>query len=96
MPITSEKEWGERATVFLKHKLREGEITYAELAKRLKRHGFKKEIEATITNEASKEGVFGHLLSGLSCRLGIGRRSIGRNLVAEYSDGESSKRKRYP
>jgi hypothetical protein len=32
----------------LKHKLHEG--TYLELAKRLKKHGHKDEIEASITN----------------------------------------------
>jgi hypothetical protein len=41
MSITSEEEWAERAAVFLKHKLRESEVTYVELAKRLKKHGFK-------------------------------------------------------
>ena len=41
MAITSEEEWEERAAAFLKHKLREAEVTYAELAKRLKKHGFK-------------------------------------------------------
>ncbi len=55
MSITSEKEWGERATAFLKHKLQEGEITYAELAKRLKKHGFKKETEASITMKLQRK-----------------------------------------
>ena len=39
--IKSEEEWAERAAAFLKHKLREPEVTYAELAKRLKKHGLK-------------------------------------------------------
>jgi hypothetical protein len=56
MAITSEKEWAARASAFLKHKLREGEVTYAELAKRLKKHGFK-ETEASITNKL-KRGSF--------------------------------------
>jgi hypothetical protein len=43
-------EWAERAAAFLKHKLRECEVTYAELAKRLKRHGLK-EIEASVANK---------------------------------------------
>ena len=41
MNIKSEEEWAERAAAFLKHKLGECEVTYAELAKRLKKHGFK-------------------------------------------------------
>ena len=51
MAITSEKEWAERAAAFLKHKLRESEVTYTELAKRLKRHGFREETEASIANK---------------------------------------------
>jgi hypothetical protein len=57
MAITSEVEWAERAAAFLKHKLRECEITYVELAKRLKKHGFKDETEASITNKL-KRGTF--------------------------------------
>jgi Domain of unknown function (DUF6471) len=57
MNIKSEEEWAERAAAFLKHKLRESEITYAELAKRLKKHGFKEETEASITNKL-KRGTF--------------------------------------
>jgi Domain of unknown function (DUF6471) len=56
MSIKSEAEWAERAAAFLKHKLREGEITYAELAKRLKKHGLK-ETEASITNKLAR-GTF--------------------------------------
>lgn len=56
MAISSVREWEERAAAFLKHKLREAEVTYAELAKRLKKHGFK-ETEASITNKL-KRGSF--------------------------------------
>jgi Domain of unknown function (DUF6471) len=57
MSITSIEEWEERAAAFLKHKLQEAEITYAELAKRLKKHGFKGETEASVTNKL-KRGTF--------------------------------------
>ncbi len=57
MNIKSEEEWAERAAAFLKHKLRDSEVTYAELAKRLKRHGFKTETEASVTNKL-KRGTF--------------------------------------
>ncbi len=33
MSIKSEAEWAERASAFLKHKLRECEVTYADLAR---------------------------------------------------------------
>jgi uncharacterized protein DUF6471 len=36
---------------------REAKITYAETAKRLKKHGFKAETEASITNKL-KRGMF--------------------------------------
>lgn len=52
--IKSEEEWAERAAAFLKHKLKDTEVTYAELAKRLKKHGPK---EASITNKLAR-GTF--------------------------------------
>jgi hypothetical protein len=57
MSIASEEEWAERAAMFLKHKLREQEVTYVDLAKRLKKHGFKKETEDSITAKL-KRGTF--------------------------------------
>lgn len=57
MNIKSEEEWAERAAAFLKHKLRDCEVTYAELAKRLKKHGFKGETEASVTNKLAR-GTF--------------------------------------
>jgi len=55
--IKSEEEWAKRAAAFLKHKLRDCEVTYAELAKRLKKHGFKTESEASVTNKLAR-GTF--------------------------------------
>jgi hypothetical protein len=52
----SEAEWAERASNFLKVKLKEKEVTYVELVKRLKKHGFS-ETEASITNKL-KRGTF--------------------------------------
>jgi Domain of unknown function (DUF6471) len=57
MNIKSEVEWAARAAAFLKHKLKEGEVTYLELARRLKKHGFKDESEASITMKL-KRGTF--------------------------------------
>jgi hypothetical protein len=56
MNIKSEKEWAERPAAFLKHKLKDTEVTYAELAKRLRKHGLK-ETEASITNKLAR-GTF--------------------------------------
>ena len=52
--VSSVEEWEQRAAAFLKHKLRECEVTYTELAKRLKKHGFKDETEASITNKLAR------------------------------------------
>jgi Domain of unknown function (DUF6471) len=57
MAISSEQEWAERAAAFLKHKLGECEVAYVELAKRLKKHGFKGETEASITSKLAR-GTF--------------------------------------
>jgi virulence-associated protein VapD len=48
--------WGSKASEFLKRKLRKAELTYADLAKRLKKHGFD-ETEASITMKL-KRGTF--------------------------------------
>jgi Domain of unknown function (DUF6471) len=47
---------GPAHSIFLKTKMREADITYAELAKRLKKHGLK-ETEAGITMKL-KRGTF--------------------------------------
>lgn len=56
MAISSEKEWAARAAAYLKHKLQVGDVTYSELAKRLKKHGLK-ETEASIANKLMR-GTF--------------------------------------
>lgn len=52
----TEEEWAARASAFLKAELKKAEMTYAELAKRMKKHGFS-ETEASITNKL-KRGTF--------------------------------------
>jgi len=52
----TEEEWGSRASAFLKAKMKETGVTYAELAKRLKKLGLK-ETEAGITMKL-KRGTF--------------------------------------
>lgn len=44
----AEEEWGRRVADHLKAKMKEKEVTYAEMVKRLKKHGFK-ETEASLT-----------------------------------------------
>jgi hypothetical protein len=52
----TEAEWGVRAAAHLKAEMKKGGVTYAELVKRLKKHGFK-ETEASITMKL-KRGAF--------------------------------------
>jgi len=53
----TEEEWAEKVRAFLKAELKKADIGYVELAKRLKRHGFKGETEASITAKL-KRGTF--------------------------------------
>ena len=60
MPTTfakTEQEWAERVRAYLKAELAKADVTYVELAKRLKKHGFKDETEASITAKL-KRGTF--------------------------------------
>ena len=52
----TEEEWGRRAADHLKAEMKKAEITYAEMVKRLKKHGFK-ETEASLTMKL-KRGAF--------------------------------------
>jgi hypothetical protein len=53
----TEEEWADKTRLYLKRELSKAEVTYADLAKRLKKHGFKDETEASITNKL-KRGTF--------------------------------------
>jgi hypothetical protein len=52
----TEEEWGRRAADHLKARMKEGGVTYAEMVKRLKKHGFR-ETEASLTMKL-KRGAF--------------------------------------
>jgi len=52
----TEEEWGRRAAEHLKAEMKKAEITYSEMVKRLKKHGFK-ESEASLTMKL-KRGAF--------------------------------------
>jgi Domain of unknown function (DUF6471) len=53
----TEGEWAERVRAYLKSELKKADVGYLELAKMLKKHGFKDETEASITNKL-KRGTF--------------------------------------
>jgi hypothetical protein len=53
----TEEEWAEKVRAYLKAELKKADVGYVELAKRLKKHGFKDETEDSITAKL-KRGTF--------------------------------------
>jgi hypothetical protein len=53
----TEEEWAEKVRTYLKAELKKADVGYVELAKRLKKYGFRDETEASITNKL-KRGTF--------------------------------------
>ena len=53
----TEQEWADRVRAYLKAELKKAGVGYVELARRLKKHGFKDETEASITAKL-KRGTF--------------------------------------
>ncbi|HLH11476.1 MAG TPA: DUF6471 domain-containing protein [Methylovirgula sp.] len=49
----TEKEWAERAARHLKAELKRADVSYEELAERLKAHGFE-ETKASIANKLAR------------------------------------------
>ena len=56
----TEQEWAERAARHLKAELKRADLTYEELAERLKKHGFA-ETKASIANKLARATVSAHL-----------------------------------
>src|SRR5260370_40562785 len=54
--VTKEREWADRARRYVKAELKRVEVSYAELARRLKEHGLE-ETEASITAKLNR-GTF--------------------------------------
>jgi virulence-associated protein VapD len=49
----TEKDWAERAARHIKAELKRSDLTYEDLAERLKKHGFK-ETKASIANKLAR------------------------------------------
>ena len=74
MAITdTEREWAHRARRFVRAEIKRAEISYAELAQRLKKHGLE-ETEASIANKLSR-GTFGAIFF-LAVMKAIGRQMV--------------------
>jgi hypothetical protein len=52
----TEREWAERAARHLKAELKRADLTYEDLAERLKKHGFE-ETKASIANKLARATV---------------------------------------
>jgi hypothetical protein len=53
-PKPSPLSWEERAARYLKAELKRADVTYEELAERLKKHGVKGETKASIANKLAR------------------------------------------
>ena len=69
----TEQEWAERAARHLKAELKRAEVTYEELASRLKEHGFA-ETKASIANKLARATMSAHFF--LASLAAIGAQQI--------------------
>jgi Domain of unknown function (DUF6471) len=66
----TEREWAERAARHLKAELKRADLTYEELAKRLKKHGFK-ESKASIASKLSRATMSAHFFLASLRAIGV-------------------------
>lgn len=66
----TEKEWAERAARHLKAELKRADVTYEELAERLKVHGFT-ETKASISNKLARATLSAAFLLACLAVLGL-------------------------
>lgn len=69
----TEQEWAERAARHLKAELKRADLTYEELAERLKKHGFA-ETKASIANKLARATMSAHFF--LASMVAIGREDL--------------------
>jgi ABC-type Fe3+ transport system permease subunit len=63
----TEKEWAERAARHLKAELKRADLTYEELAEKLKEHGFA-ETKASIANKLARATIpASFFLAAMAC-----------------------------
>ena len=65
----TEREWAERAARHLKVELKRADLTYEELAEKLKKHGFK-ETKASIANKLARATVPAHFFLAALAAIG--------------------------
>ncbi|PBC22095.1 MULTISPECIES: DUF6471 domain-containing protein [unclassified Mesorhizobium] len=69
----TEKEWAERVARHLKVELKRADLTYDDLAERLKEHGFN-ETKASIANKLARATMSAHFF--LASLAATGRKSV--------------------
>ena len=69
----TENEWAERVARHLKAELKRADVTYEELAFRLREHGFE-ETKASITNKLSRATLSAHFF--LASLAALGRNTL--------------------
>ena len=75
----SEKELAERASRFLKAEMKRSDVTYEEMAKRLKEHGLTN--RGFHSRQAEAGDVRSDVPTGSPCGPGNGRDTVGRPLA---------------
>ena len=74
MPFAmTEQEWAERAVRHLKAELKRADLTYEELAEKLKKHGFT-ETKASIANKLARATMSAHFY--LASMVAMGREEV--------------------
>jgi virulence-associated protein VapD len=69
----TEAEWAERAARHIKAELKRADLTYDDLAARLKKHGFK-ETKASIANKLARATLPAHFF--LAALVAIGKQNV--------------------
>ena len=69
----TEREWAERAARHLKAELKRADVTYGELADRLKKHGFE-ESKASIANKLARATLPAHFF--IASLVAIGQENV--------------------
>ena len=77
----SETELAERASRFIKAELQKADVTYEELAERLKKHGLKGETLDSDQGKVEARNIPGDVFIGCGCCARIGCNLIGRYLI---------------
>ncbi len=74
----TEREWAERAARHLKAELKRADMTYEDLAEKLKKHGFD-ESKASIANKLARATMSAHFF--LASLVEIGREHVTLNEI---------------